>query len=34
MLARPKAPQIPLPEGWQNCVKSAVLHASEPAGGR
>ena len=27
MLAKPKAPRIPLPKGWQGCVKSAVLHA-------
>ncbi len=27
MLAKPEAPQIPLPKGWQGCVKSAVLHA-------
>ena len=27
MLAKPKEPRIPLPKGWQSCVKSAVLHA-------
>jgi transcriptional regulator with XRE-family HTH domain len=27
MLAKLKAPRIPLPKGWQGCVKSAVLHA-------
>jgi len=27
MLAKPKEPRIPLPKGWQGCVKSAVLHA-------
>ncbi len=27
MLAKSKAPQIPLPKGWPCCVKSAVLHA-------
>ena len=27
MLTKPKAPQIPLPKGWQGRVKSAVLHA-------
>ena len=27
MLAKPKEPRIPLPNGWQRCVKSAVLHA-------
>ena len=27
MLATPKEPRIPLPKGWQDCVKSAVLHA-------
>jgi hypothetical protein len=26
-LAKPKEPRIPLPKGWQGCVKSAVLHA-------
>ena len=26
MLAKPEAPQIPLPKGWQGCVKSAVVH--------
>ena len=25
MLAKPKEPRIPLPKGWQGCVKSAVL---------
>jgi len=24
MLATPKEPRIPLPKGWQGCVKSAV----------
>jgi len=24
MLAKPKEPWIPLPKGWQGCVKSAV----------
>jgi hypothetical protein len=27
MLAKPQPPRIPLPKGWQGCVKSAVLHA-------
>ena len=27
MLTRPQPPRIPLPKGWQNYVKSAVLHA-------
>ena len=27
MLAKPREPRIPLPKGWQGCVKSAVLHA-------
>jgi len=27
MLTRPQPPRIPLPKGWQSCVKSAVLHA-------
>ena len=27
MLAIPEEPRIPLPKGWQGCVKSAVLHA-------
>ena len=27
MLAKPKEPRIPLPKGWQGCVKSAVLYA-------
>ena len=27
MLAKPKEPRIPLPKGWQGCVKQAVLHA-------
>jgi putative transposase len=27
MLAKPQPPWIPLPKGWQGCVKSAVLHA-------
>ena len=27
MLTRPEEPRIPLPKGWQGCVKSAVLHA-------
>jgi hypothetical protein len=27
MLAKPKEPRIPLPKGWQSCVKSAVLLA-------
>ena len=26
MLAYPKPPRIHLPKGWQDCVKSAVLH--------
>ena len=27
MLTKPEEPRIPLPKGWQDCVKSAVLHA-------
>ena len=27
MLANPQPPRIHLPKGWQDCVKSAVLHA-------
>mgnify|MGYP001816878414 CR=1 FL=1 len=27
MLAKLKEPRIPLPKGWQDCVKTAVLHA-------
>jgi putative transposase len=27
MLAKPQPPRTPLPNGWQGCVKSAVLHA-------
>jgi len=27
MPATPQPPQIHLPKGWQDCVKSAVLHA-------
>ncbi len=27
MPTKPPPPQIPLPKGWQGCVKSAVLHA-------
>ena len=27
MLTKPEEPRIPLPKGWQGCVKSAVLHA-------
>jgi len=27
MLTKPQPPRIPLPKGWQGCVKSAVLHA-------
>jgi hypothetical protein len=27
MLTKPKEPRIPLPKGWQGCVKTAVLHA-------
>ena len=27
MLTKPEQPRIPLPKGWQDCVKSAVLHA-------
>ena len=27
MLTRPEEPRIPLPKGWQGCVKTAVLHA-------
>jgi len=27
MLANPQPPQIHLPNGWQDCVQSAVLHA-------
>jgi hypothetical protein len=27
MPAKPQPPRIHLPKGWQNCVKSAVLHA-------
>ena len=27
MLTNPQPPRIHLPEGWQDCVKSAVLHA-------
>ena len=27
MRAKLNAPQIPLPESWPGCVKSAVLHA-------
>ena len=27
MFAKPQPPQIHLPKGWQDCVKSAVLHA-------
>jgi hypothetical protein len=27
MLANPQPPRIDLPKGWQDCVKSAVLHA-------
>jgi len=27
MLTNPQPPQIHLPKGWQDCVKSAVLHA-------
>ena len=27
MLAKPPPPRIPLPKGWQGCVKSAGLHA-------
>ena len=26
MLAKSDSPQIPLPKGWQGCVKSAVVH--------
>jgi hypothetical protein len=26
MLAKPKEPRILLPKGWQDCVKSAMLH--------
>jgi len=26
MLTKPEEPRIPLPKGWQGCVKSAVLH--------
>ena len=28
MLANAQPPQIHLPKGWQDCVKSAVLHAN------
>ena len=27
MLTKQEEPRIPLPKGWQGCVKSAVLHA-------
>ena len=27
MLTNPQPPRILLPKGWQDCVKSAVLHA-------
>ena len=27
MLTNPQPPRIHLPKGWQDCVKSAVLHA-------
>ena len=27
MYANPQPPRIHLPKGWQDCVKSAVLHA-------
>ena len=27
MLTNPQPPRIYLPKGWQDCVKSAVLHA-------
>jgi hypothetical protein len=27
MLTNPPPPRIHLPKGWQDCVKSAVLHA-------
>ena len=27
MLANPQPPRIHLPKGWQDCVKSAVVHA-------
>ena len=27
MFANPQPPRIHLPKGWQDCVKSAVLHA-------
>ncbi|MCP4897082.1 MAG: hypothetical protein GY906_08910, partial [bacterium] len=27
MFTTPQPPGIPLPKGWQDCVKSAVLHA-------
>ena len=27
MFTTPQPPRIPLPKGWQDCVKSAVLHA-------
>ena len=27
MLTKPQPPRIHLPKGWQDCVKSAVLHA-------
>jgi hypothetical protein len=27
MFANPQPPRIDLPKGWQNCIKSAVLHA-------
>ena len=27
MLSNPQPPRIHLPKGWQDCVKSAVLHA-------
>ena len=27
MFAKSKDPRIPLPKGWQDCVKTAVLHA-------
>jgi len=27
MLTKPEEPRIPLPKGWQGCVKTAVLHA-------
>ena len=27
MLADPQPPRLHLPKGWQDCVKSAVLHA-------